>query len=108
LDAFLAAGLEVSNPRPMISDDYGLVPMLVVEGTRFFISSICADCGGRIMSFANEEDQVIVRDCYSQMGRFSAILFSWVFERDNILVQLNGELAEANARMYEAALNNLK
>jgi hypothetical protein len=108
LDAFFAAGLEVSNPRPMISNDYGLVPMLTVEETRFFIASICADCDRRIMSFVNEEDLVIIRDCYGQMGRFSVILFSWVFERDNILVQLNGELAEADARMYEAALNNLK
>jgi hypothetical protein len=108
LDAFLSAGLEVSNPRLMISDDYGLVPMLAVEGTRFFIPSICSDCGGRIMSFADEEKLVIVRDYYGQMGRFSAVLFSWVFVKDNILVQLNGQMPEADARRYEAALNYLR
>lgn len=107
-DAFLAAGLEVSNPRPMTTDDYGLVPMLAVEGTRFFIPSICADCGGRIMSFANQEDLTIVQNYYAQMGRFGAVLFSWVYIKDNILVQINGELPEENALMYQAALENLK
>jgi hypothetical protein len=108
LEAFQSAGLEVSNPRAMTSDDYGLVPMLAVNGTRFFIPSVCVDCGGRIMSFSNEEDLTIVRDYYAQMGRFSAVLFSWVFVKDNILVQINGELPEANARKYEAALEGIK
>jgi hypothetical protein len=108
LDTFLAAGLEATDSRPMISDDYGLVPMLALDGIRFFIPSICSDCGGRIMSFADAEKLQIVRDYYGQMGRFSAVLFSWVFVKDNILVQLNGELPEADARKYEAALSSLK
>ncbi len=108
VDAFLAAGLEVNNPRPMTTDDYGLVPMLAVEGTRFFIPSICTDCGGRIMSFANQEDLTIVQNYYAQLGRFGAVLFSWVYIKDNILVQINGELPEENARMYLVALENLK
>ena len=108
VDTFRLAGLEVSNPRPMTSDDYGLVPMLATQGTRFFIPTVCPDCGGRIMSFANQEDLVIVRDYYAQMTRFGAVLFSWVFVRNNILVQINGELPEESARVYEAALDNMK
>jgi hypothetical protein len=108
LDAFLAVGLEATDSRPMISDDYGLVPMLALDGIRFFIPSICSDCGGRIMSFADAEKLQIVRDYYGQMGRFSAILFSWVFVKENILVQLNGALPEADARKYEAALSSLQ
>ena len=107
LEAILAAGLEASDSRPMISDDYGLVPMLALEGIRFYIPSICSDCGGRIMSFADAEKLQIVRDYYGQMGRFSAVLFSWVFVKDNILVQINGELPEADAREYQAVLINL-
>ncbi len=108
VEAFQSAGLEVSTPRPMTTDDYGLVPMLAVEGTRFFIPSICSDCGGRIMSFANQEDLTIVENYYAQMGRFGAVLFSWVYVKDNILVQINGELPEENAHMYQAALDSLK
>ncbi len=108
VNAFTAAGLEVENTRPMTADDYGLVPMLAVEGTRFFIPSVCADCGGRILSFTSEKDLTIVRDYYAQMGKFGAVLFSWVFIRDNILVQINGELPEATARLYEQALMKMK
>jgi hypothetical protein len=108
LDAILAAGLEAGNPRPMITDDYGLVPMLAIDGIRFFLPSICSDCGGRIMSFADQEKLQVVRDYYGQMGRFSAILFSWVFVKGNILVQINGRLSEADARKYEAILIGLK
>ena len=43
LDAFQAAGLETSTPRLMITDDYGLVPMLAIDGIRFYLPSICAD-----------------------------------------------------------------
>ena len=60
------------------------------------------------MSFADQERLQIVRDYYGQMGRFSAILFSWVFVKDNILLQLNGRLSEADARKYEAVLIDLK
>ncbi len=108
VDAFVTAGLEVSNPRPMTSDDFGLVPMLAIEGTRFFVPSICTDCGGRIMSFSNEEDLAIVHNYYEQMGRYGAVLFSWLFVKDNILVQINGEMPEATAKMYGAALEGIK
>ncbi len=108
VEAFKADGLEVGTPRSMTTDDYGLVPMLAVEGIRFFIPSICADCGGRIMSFASQEDLTIVENYYAQMGRFGAVLFSWVYVKDNILVQINGELPEENAHMYQAALDSLK
>ncbi len=60
------------------------------------------------MSFANQEDLTIVENYYAQMGRFGAVLFSWVYVKDNILVQINGELPEENAHMYQAALDSLK
>lgn len=60
VEAFRSAGVEVANPRPMTSDDYGLVPMLAFEATRFFIPSICSDCGGRILRFSNAKDLTIV------------------------------------------------
>ena len=106
-EAFRRAGLEVDHPRPMTSDDYGLVPMLAIEGTRFFIPSVCADCGGRIMSFANLQDLAIVQDYYAQMARFGAVLASWVYVKDNILLQINGELAETAALKYKAVLDEL-
>lgn len=104
--AFKAVGLEAEDTRAMKPDDYGLAP-LIGEGMRFFIPSLCEDCGGRIYAFDNQDDLEKMKTFYVTMGEESAILFSWVFTKDNILVQINGDLDEATARQYETALNNL-
>lgn len=105
--AFKAAGLEAESARVMAPEDYGAAPMLAVEGTRFLIPSLCADCGGRAMSFASQRDLEATRLYYVELGKTSALFFSWTFTKDNILVQINGSLPEATARLYEAALNAL-
>jgi hypothetical protein len=108
VEAFKSAGLEVENPRPMTKDDYGFVPMRAIEATRFIIPSLCPDCGGRIFSFATQEDLEITKMYYEELGKASALFFSWLFVKDNILVQINGDLPEEQARKYENALNTLK
>lgn len=105
VDAFTAAGLEAENPRPMTVDDYGFAPLVAIEGTRFLIPSLCSDCGGRILSFTSIEDLEKTRAYYVDLGKESAAFFSWTFVKDNILVQINGDLPEEQARQYEAALN---
>jgi hypothetical protein len=82
--------------------------MLAIEGTRFFIPSVCADCGGRILSFSTKKDLTIVQDYYAQMARFGAVLASWVYVKDNILLQINGELPEAGAQKYAKVLESLR
>ncbi len=108
VEAFQVAGLEVENPRPMTKNDYGMAPMRAVEATRFLIPSLCPDCGGRIFSFATRDDLEITKKYYEELGKSSALFFSWVFAKDNILVQINGDLPEARAREYENALNALR
>ena len=108
VDAFKNAGLEVENTTPMTKDDYGLAPLSAIEGTHFIIPSLCADCGGRIFSFASEEDLILMKDYYQNLGKSSAAFFSWVFVKDNVLVQINGDLAETKANQYQDALNNLR
>jgi hypothetical protein len=108
LEAFIAAGLEAETARPMTPDDYGIAPLVAIEGTRFFIPSLCDNCGGRIMSFSTQEDLEAVQNYYNELSRSSAMFFSWVFVRDNILVQINGDLPEASARQYESVLNEMR
>jgi len=107
VDAFNAAGLEVVSPRPMTKDDYGLAPMVATEGIHFLIPSLGSG-GGRIMAFDSQGDLEKTKEFYVTMGEESAIFFSWVFVKDNILVQINGDLPEAQARAYEAALMTLQ
>jgi len=105
IEAFKDAGLEVEGARPMTKDDYGIAPMTAVEGTRFLIPSLCLDCGGRVFNFASPEDLEVTKAYYVELGRASAMFFSWVFVKDNILVQINGDLPEEKAKQYEATLN---
>jgi len=107
VDAFEAAGLECEDRRAMTKDDYGVAPMVATEGTRFLIPSLCEDCGGRIMSFASQGDLDATKAYYDELGKTSAAFFSWTFASDNILVQINGDLPEPQARAYEQALRGL-
>ncbi len=106
-EAFSNAGLEAVNVRPLTKDDYGMAPMVALEGSRFFIPSLCPDCGGRIFSFSSQSDLDILRTYYTSLAESSALFFSWVFAKDNILVQINGDLPEDIARQYEAVLDTL-
>lgn len=99
-----AAGLEFVSPAPMTKDDYGMAPILGT-GLRFLVPSICADCGGRLFAFDNQSDLDKMKTYYEDLAAQSAMFFSWVFTRENILIQINGDLPEEQALKYKAALD---
>lgn len=101
--AFKNAGLEAENPSHVEAKDYGLAPY-VCYGERFLIPSLGADSGGRVFICNDPADQAALADFYNSLAKSSAIFFSWVFTKGNVLVQINGELPEATARQYEAAI----
>ena len=107
IEAFGAVGLEAEDVYPMTKDDFGWAPMVAAEALRFLIPSLCEDCGGRVFSFTSQADLNSMRDHYVRSSEASALFYSWLFARDNILVQINGDLPEKVARQYEAALNAL-
>lgn len=108
VDAFKDAGLDAENARPMTKDDYGMAPMVAAEGTRFLVLSLGEGAGGRVMSFKTQKDLDKTKAFYDDLAKESAFLFSWTFAKDNILVQINGDLPEDLAKQYEAALNDLR
>lgn len=101
--SFKANGLEAENTTPMTPQDYGAAPFLCT-GTRFLIPSLGEDSGGRIFICDNKEDRNKLAIYYIELGASSALFFSWVYVKDNIVVQINGELPEATAKQYEAAI----
>jgi hypothetical protein len=105
--AFQATGLEAEDARPMTPDDYGLAPLLGT-GTRFFTPGLCDGCGGRIIITDNDEDTEAIRAYYDALGQSSAAFFSWVTVRDNVVLQINGDMPEEQFRQYEAALNGME
>lgn len=108
LAALHSAKLEAENARPMIAGDYGLAPMRAKEGRRFFLPSLCEDCGGRILSFATQADLNAMKAFYEEQAKQSAAFFSWVFVKDNLLLQLNGELPKDKAEAYNTALQTVR
>lgn len=108
IDAFKKAGLEAENVRVMTKDDYGMAPMTAKEAKRFYTPSIGEDKGGRIFLFEKKSDLEKTKKYYDDLGAQSAMLHSWTFANENILVQLNGDVKEDQAKKYEEALKNLK
>lgn len=102
--AFRSAGLEVGDIVQLEPSSQGLAPITEKEGIRFLIPSIGADAGGRIFSFRNEADLAAKRAYYEGLNRRGSMTFSWIFVRENILVQINGTLPQERARRYEAAI----
>jgi hypothetical protein len=94
----------------MTQKDLGFAPNTMKEGTRFIIPSLCTadenpcDKGGRAMSFQSSDDQKAMRDYYDGLCNRSAALCSWVYEKDNLVVQINGDLPEDTAEQYDRAL----
>lgn len=107
ISAFKDAGLEAENPREMTKDDFGIAPMKSEEGKHITLPSLCEDCGGRILSYDNNEDLKQMKAYYNDLGKESAMLFSWTIEKDNILVQLNGDLPDEEFEKYKKALMDL-
>lgn len=107
VDAFDEAGLEVGSPRPMTRDDYGIAPMKAVEAIKIGLPSLCDDCGGRVLRFDTAEDLADTKAYYDELGRESAALFSHTFTRGLLLIQLNGELPDAEAAAYNDVLQGL-
>jgi hypothetical protein len=103
ITAFKAAGLEAENSYPLTKSDYGMAP-LVCQGTRFLVPSLGPDNGGRIFVCDNPGDQAALVGYYQALGKSSAMFFSWIFEKGSIVVQINGDLPEAIALKYEAAI----
>lgn len=107
-DTILAAGLEFVDPKKMEPKDYGLAPYNAVEGWRFLIPSLCYDCGGRVYTFDSPGKLAEMKRYYDSLGESSAAFFSWTFARDNILIQINGDLPEAQALLYQQALESMQ
>ena len=108
LQAIQAAKLEAENVRAIEPKDYGLAPMLAKEGKRLYLPSLCDECGGRLLVFTNKSDLEKTKAFYDAQAKESAVFFSWVFVKDNLLLQLNGEMPKEQAEAYNAALQSVQ
>ncbi len=109
VEAFQDADLEAQDAAPIPPNEFGIAPMLTDDTSRFLIPDLGEDAGGRVFSFDNLDDLQETREVYDEVGEGSGLLFSWTFanEEAGVLVQINGDLPEGDARKYEQVVNGL-
>jgi hypothetical protein len=87
----------------MTPKDYGAAPYLC-EGVRFAILSLGNDAGGRIFLCKKKADRDRLASYYRNLGKTSALFFSWVFVKGNVVLQLNGDLDEQRAKELASSI----
>lgn len=107
-EALRAAGLEaeIIHGGPRDERD-GFASMMQVESVRLLIPSEGQSRGGMLLSFYNAQDLQKMLNYYAGLNKSLPQFKSWVYVRDNVLLQLNGDIPEATANKYGAALNAL-
>lgn len=109
VEAIRQAGLETQNARVMKPDEYGPIPALAAQGVYFSVPSACPACGGIVLAFNTSQDLETTKLFFTQTrADDNSAVSSWVFERDNVLLQLSGQMSEAQARQYGAVLIRLQ
>lgn len=106
IEHFKTKGLEVGQTYTMKAEDYK-VDMTGHEGTGFYIPSLCDECGGRVIVVNDPKSFQLLRDYYVNLGKDSPLFFSWVYTKDNVILQINGDLAPAKAAGYGDALGSI-
>lgn len=101
--AMQAAGLECAEVHELAPAEYKLAPY-VGRGLRFMLPSHGPNYGGRVFYVTDPTERAELRAFYEEMGRASAILASHLYERNNILLQIPGDVPLETARQYQAAL----
>ncbi len=103
---FNIAGLGINNSEPLNHLDYYYLPTYANQAIKFTLPSLKKEWAGNIFSFNIKSSMERIKKYYLKKNS-KGELYSWTFEKDNILVVLNGLIVEEKARMFEHALNQL-
>lgn len=109
LQAFQAAKLPVEIPQ-LSKDERDLFANEMAVESRQFVIPNQGDpllARGIIFSFQNESDLQEIQDYYAALGKELPQYGSWVFVKENLLLQINRNVPEAVAQRYAEALNLL-
>jgi len=107
--AFANAKLEAESPTRIPPNDFGIAPVVTDDATRFLIPSMGEDSGGRAFVIEETADLRKMKAAYDDLGKENGLLFSWTFanEEVGVLVQINGDLPEPKAKLYENVVAGL-
>lgn len=105
--AFHSAGLDAEVVRGTTKDERdGFSTGMVVDARRFRISDKEGEMG-MVLCFESPGDLAQMRNYYQRLNRALPQFGSWLFVKDNVLLQINHEVPEQTARAYAAVLETL-
>ncbi len=108
IEAFSQQSLVVYNPRDMTKEDFGIAPMSATKAKIFSLIETDNEeeqQNARLLTFDNLDDLKATKKYYDDLGKDSAMLFSYtaVNEDDLVLMQFNGQLSQDQVEKYAKA-----
>ena len=104
VQALREAGIEIGEAYPVEQEpgwEERPVPRTYEEATRFLVSALGEDAGGRVFVFESEEDLRAVRDFYEGLPSSTR---PYVYVEGLVLVQVSNQLPEGEAERYSTVL----
>ncbi|PDY52544.1 stress protein [Bacillus toyonensis] len=104
IEEFKAAGLEAENPSDLPEKEFGNTRK---EAKRILVPALGEDSGGRIFEFKNKEDLEKAKKYYDDLGNGNQMLFSHTYAKGNFLIQMNGDMEDAQFNNYKEVMDKV-
>ncbi|HDR7366831.1 stress protein [Bacillus toyonensis] len=104
IEEFKAAGLEADNPSDLPEKEFGNTRK---EAKRILVPTLGEDSGGRIFEFKNKEDLEKAKKYYDDLGNGNQMLFSHTYAKGNFLIQMNGDMEDAQFNKYKEVMDKV-
>lgn len=104
IEEFKAAGLEAENPSDLPEKEFGNTRK---EAKRILVPALGEDSGGRIFEFKNKEDLEKAKKYYDDLGNGNQMLFSHTYAKGNFLIQMNGDMKDAQFNKYKEVMDKV-
>ncbi|MCJ1657187.1 hypothetical protein MT340_011915 [Staphylococcus sp. NRL 16/872] len=98
---FKKEGLNVDNLKKMKREDFGMAPMKAKDAKMFTVTD---NKNARILKFENENDLKDTKKYYDELGKASGIFYSHTYAKDDILMQMNGDIDDKVFDKYKDAM----
>ncbi|HDR8488736.1 TPA: stress protein [Bacillus cereus] len=104
IEEFKAAGLEADNPSDLPEKEFGNTRK---DAKRILVPALGEDSGGRIFEFKNKEDLEKAKKYYDDLGNGNQMLFSHTYAKGNFLIQMNGDMEDAQFNKYKEVMDKV-
>lgn len=104
ITAFKDAGLEAENPTDLPQKEFGNTRK---EGKRILVPSLGEDNGGRLFEFEKTSDLEDAKSYYDELSKAGPLFYSHTYAKGNFLLQMNGEMEDAQFEKYKKVMNEV-